>query len=398
MGFISDIFDSKRGTGWNAGTAPLQEPINADQVEVQRQRSLDALAQQQQFVDALNGQNGIQNQQNVFNQLQGVANGTGPNPAQAMLAQSTGANVANQAALAASQRGAGANVGLIGRQAAQQGVGIQQQAAGQGATLQANQSLNALNQLGGIAGQQVGQQGQGLQAYSTGQQNLYGSGINALGQRNATQAAQQASMNSAQGALANTMAQGQQAITGGLIKSASSLPQLMASGGVVPQNMAIGGIADTMSVGDAGGAPEAAVGYSPVFNYLSGAPNAAADSTAQVQQAPVQATPVSANPGAQALYDAFDFSNRSKGVGKIAAMALAKGGNVGSKLQSGGKVPGTPKVSGAKNDYANDIVDAKLSPGEIVLPRSVTQSKDPVGNAAKFVQAVMAKQSMKKAK
>ncbi len=78
--------------------------------------------------------------------------------------------------------------------------------------------------------------------------------------------------------------------------------------------------------------------------------------------------------------------------------AMAKGGKVtGPKLAADKKtVPGKAKVKGANDSYANDTVDAKLSPGEIVLPRSVTMSADPVGNAAKFVQAIMAKQQMHK--
>jgi hypothetical protein len=157
-----------------------------DQAQLQAQQGI---GQQQQLQQQLAAQNGIGNQSSVFNQLQGVANGQGPNPAAAMLNQQTGQNVANQAALMAGQRGAGANVGLEARQAAQQGANTQQQAVGQGATMQANQSLGALNQLGGIAGQQVGQQ----QAATTGLNQAVQGNQNALigqiaGQNTANQA------------------------------------------------------------------------------------------------------------------------------------------------------------------------------------------------------------------
>ena len=72
-------------------------------------------------------------------------------------------------------------------------------------------------------------------------------------------------------------------------------------------------------------------------------------------------------------------------------MFAAKGGSVGDRLKKGGKVPGKPKVPGAVNTEKNDTVPALLSAGEIVLPRSVTQSSDPAGNAQRFVQAIMAK-------
>lgn len=49
----------------------------------------------------------------------------------------------------------------------------------------------------------------------------------------------------------------------------------------------------------------------------------------------------------------------------------------------GGPVPGRAKVAG--NSAKNDTVRARLSPGEIVLPRSVTQAKNAPEAAAKFV-------------
>lgn len=142
----------------------------------------------------MGGIQGLQNvlaaQQGTAGQLQGIANGTGPNPAQAALNQATGQNIANQAALMAGQRGAGSNVGLMARQAAQQGAGIQQQAVGQGATMQAQQEMNALGQLTaqqqamGATNQGIAGIGAGLTgAQQAGINNLYGQGqgaVNAL--------------------------------------------------------------------------------------------------------------------------------------------------------------------------------------------------------------------------
>lgn len=170
------------------GAVDLQTPANTDTINAANQNYQQianqagdmgqlqaAVNAQQGMAGQLAGQGGIQNQSNVFqqqqglaNQLQGIAQGQGPNPAQAMLAQNTGANVANQAALMAGQRGSSANAGLLARQAAQQGAATQQQAVGQGATMQAQQSLAALGQLqnqqqsmAGLASTQVGQQAQG---------------------------------------------------------------------------------------------------------------------------------------------------------------------------------------------------------------------------------------------
>ena len=76
-----------------------------------------------------------------------------------------------------------------------------------------------------------------------------------------------------------------------------------------------------------------------------------------------------------------DEANRvNTGIYSGAAQAFA------SLLSNGGPVPGKAKVFG--DDSANDTVPAMLSPGEIVLPRSVTQSGNPEAAAAAFVQAV----------
>jgi hypothetical protein len=55
-------------------------------------------------------------------------------------------------------------------------------------------------------------------------------------------------------------------------------------------------------------------------------------------------------------------------------------------FSSGGSVGGHAQFPG--NDYRNDLVSAYLSPGEIVLPRSVTQSKDAEEKAAQFVAMI----------
>ncbi len=186
MGFVGSMLGSKSGAGFQA------QGVNQQQLNTAYDQTQAGIKQQQDFVNALGQQGGLANQSSVFNQqqglanqLQGVANGTGPNPALAQLNQQTGRNVANQAALMAGQRGAGQNVGLMARQAAQNGANLQQQAVGQGATLQAQQQLAAMQQLqgqqanmGNMANTQVGQQQTGLSnlndAQLRQQQNLLG--------------------------------------------------------------------------------------------------------------------------------------------------------------------------------------------------------------------------------
>lgn len=237
MGFIGSVLgtssDETGGAGLNysAGKANLTNAVTADQANRTYDQVQSDLAQQQAFVNALGAQNGLGKQSNVFdqqqqlaNQLQNIAQGGGPNPAQAMLNQATGQNVAQQAALMAGQRGTSANAGLLARQIANQGANIQQQAAGQGATMQANQSLNALGALQGqqanmanLASQQVGQQQQGLNSMTQATMGLNSNVLNAIGQQNQAAVANQGSVNQANSGVAQQAAKGQQDFLGGVM-------------------------------------------------------------------------------------------------------------------------------------------------------------------------------------
>lgn len=62
-------------------------------------------------------------------------------------------------------------------------------------------------------------------------------------------------------------------------------------------------------------------------------------------------------------------------------------------MKSGGAVAGRATVAG--DDSKNDTVPTMLSPGEIVIPRSITQSADAGKKAASFVEQVLAKQALK---
>lgn len=356
-----------------------------EQLKTSWAQQQSSLKQQQDFVNALNTQNGLSNQSNVFNQMQGttgqlqdVANGTGPNPAMAALNQATGQNVANQAALMAGQRGAGANTGLIARQAAQQGGNLQQQAAGQGATMQAQQQLAGLNalqqqqaQMANLANTQVGQQQQGLSTYG---QEASAQRGQLLGQQ------QSANQINAQMAQQNQGAKNQ--MIGNLMGAAGTGLGMMFGG---PMGASIGGSMGSMF----GGAKT------------------------QDMAAPTQAstnefgTMLAAEGGQVPITQIGPRSAYGKHI------AMAKGGKVPALVSpgevylkpnevkevakgkkhpmSGEKIPGEAKVKGAKNDYANDTVHKTLDEGGIVLPRSVTKSKDADKKAIEFVQAILAK-------
>lgn len=365
MGFVKSLLGNSGGAGFKAqGADPAQMSTAYNQTQ-------NSIAQQNAFVQALQAQNGIGNQSQVFNQqqqlsgqLQGVINGTGPNPAQAQLAQSTGANVSNQAAMMAGQRGASANTGLIARQAAQQGANTQQQAAGQAATLQAQQSLGAMGQLqqqqanmGNLASNQVANQ----QAANTnlGQQSLQQQS-NLLGlQQNA---------NSANASIASENAKSQSNMLGNVMGGLGSAAMLIGSGGAAaPMLMAGEASQGLMNTAAEGG---------QVVDGKIGPQSFTAKHILGIKMARGGKVPALVSPGERYL--------NPKEVEKVAEGKKAP-------MKAGEKIPGKAKVEGAKNSYSNDTVHKNLDEGGIVIPRSVTQGKNPEKAAHDFVSAILAK-------
>jgi hypothetical protein len=433
------------GMNYQAGSANIANPVSQPQIDAAYGNAQSGLAQQQAFINALQAQNGIQNQSNVYNQLQGVANGTGPNPAQAMLANSTGQNTANQAALMAGQRGAGANTGLVARQAAMQGAANQQNAAGQGAALQANQSMNAINSMGGIAGQQVANHANAIQGYNQGaqseQQNLLGS----QAAYNNANVANMQSQNAANAGVSGNVANQQGKFASGALNSAGMGLLKFAQGGVVPSHTPPSAPHHAMAYLTGSKMPEMMAnggflyGSAPdPIGLLSGTPGPVGFS--QVPNLPDDAKKEDDKPKADPLSGTMQvghsdpsatlgggegetaMAGEAGGAGGLAelaplAMMAAKGGQVPAllspgerylnpveaqkaaegkvdPLKIGKKVPGIAPVKG--NSYQNDTVPAKLEEGGVVIPRSVMQSKNPAKEAHKFVSAIMAKQNMKR--
>jgi hypothetical protein len=412
-------------SGFVAQAPNLIQPTTAAQTNAALAQSQGALGQQNLLAQALAAQGGIGNQGQVFGMqnalaqqmgqsnglgaqnaaLQGyqnIANGTGPNVAQNMLNQATGQNIANQGAMMAGQRGAGANVGLMARQIGNQGANIQQQSAGQAALMQAQQQQAALGQMAGIGAQQAGQlQNQQNMMGNTAQQQIANQ-LNATGQYG--NAAQQQ-----QGMLLNAL-QGQNALTTQAQSNANLTNQAMAAQNAKAQQGLAGGL-----LGMAGNAlmPMA----SSAGNTLGDLGNSAWNGLGNMVSN-VGAGGITAGTGAEAIGGAAEE------IAPYAAMAakggmvemphhlshihsifhghkMAKGGTVekyektnedfskAPVMEAGGKVPGKPKVD--HNSYENDVVKAKLSPGEIVIPLDVMNSEDPVKGAADFVAKILEK-------
>lgn len=384
--------------------ANVQQGTSVGDVQNAQNQTGNSLAAQQNLLAALQNQNGLGAQSALMNQMAGsngigaqnsalsglgnaanmygqIAQGQGPNPAQAMLNQQTGANVANQAALMAGQRGAGANTGLLARQAAMQGANTQQQAVGQGATMQASQQLNALQGLTGanqaigglgstqvgqtagmanqLAGQQIGQVNANTQANLANQQQMQ----NALGAVNQANVSNQASVNAGNTGLAQSQLTAKSGLFGGLMNGVGALAG--AEGGEVPK-LAEGGDPDEFQ-----SAPPAEMQQDP---------NAPSSSFGKYLNAAESTAPKSGSS------DSSDMAT----IGTIASLFAADGG----LAEKGGHVKAKePSQKAVKegNSYDNDKIPAKLSEGEIVLPREVTMSQDPVAAAAKFVADTIAK-------
>jgi hypothetical protein len=353
----------------------------------------------------------LANEQALQQQLAQQAVGQGPNPAQAALNQSTGANVANQAALAASQRGASSNVGLLERQAAQQGAQTQQQAVGQSATLQAQQQLAAQQgelALQGNVGQQAGQlYNSSIQGNTAQNANLvqnYGQAQ----QINAGIAGQNAAAGNATiGGIASGVGAAGTALAGNLSSTPattgiSSVPS--ASSYTMP---AFGSYADGGEVSDVQPQPRP-MAPTPALNTEGIGPISFAGKYLNAPAPTGQSAQSSTNNGITSNGNAPIINAGGAGGGSadsglgatlttmatIAALALNKGGDVkpvkGEVLAAKGKmVPGKAKVKG--DSLKNDHVPAMLSPGEIVIPRSIAQGPNAATNAARFVQQVLAK-------
>lgn len=468
------------GLNFRAKSAPIVEAATKQQADEQYQNVQDALQRQKSFLEAVQAQNGLQNQTNTFNQLQGVANGTGPNPAQAMLNNATGANVANQAALMAGQRGSAANAGLMARQAAQQGANIQQNAAGQGAALQANQSLGALNQMGGLSTAQANQQAQATGALTNATQGEQGNILNAINGLNTNNVAMQGNMNATNAGVSGVAAgqQGNMAsnIMGGIGSAFQMIPEAASKGADFLGNLFSSGGGDAASagggaMGNIGSGMSAAIAEGGFVDEAPKipVPGVTQSGVTQTGQASVtgpqssfgnflnnqdpQIAPGSRAPPPDKVNLLGEFGNMTKSIlpaaGNVVGGAIgsfyggpaggfaggqagkavgkgvadiipeykapekeyyAKGGKVpalvspgeqylppkdvkkvtegkANPLKSGEKIPGKPVVDGAVNSYANDIVPKKLEAGGIVIPRSITESKNAEAKAKAFVEA-----------
>lgn len=284
--------------------------------------------------------------------LMNTAQGKGPNPALSQLQAATDQNNRAAASQIASTRGI--NPATAARLGAQQAGQMNQQAANQAATLSAQQQLSAQNAL-----VNAGTQQQNLSQQAMANQNAAVAGL-AKGDQ------------AAQYGMAAGVAKGLSNVFGGLF----------AEGGMVgvpeiptPQVSASAGMSYLMSMG----APQASeIGNDPFTKAFSEDKKSGGSSG-----------------GAGGLSQMLGGAGGGlKGLGALVGLpGLAHGGPVTTPELTREKkvVPGKAVAKG--DSYANDKVPAILSPGEIVLPRTVVNSPNAPEEAAKFVAALLAKKN-----
>lgn len=433
---------------FQASAVPIQQGTNSDQLNAAYNRASGALGYQNALVGstASGTSQGLNSQNYLSQQLTNQANGVGPNPAQSALNQQTGTNIAQQAALAAGQRGAGANAGLIAAQNAQQGAATQQQAVGQAATLQAQQQLAAQNSLQNLSSTQVNQGATAVQNFNQQAQNEQNILQGANTSFNNTAVQQQANLNNVNAGVSEANQAANKGLVGGILSGVSSAASLFAHGGMVkmdsggkvldanarahiaPENFALAGgrypIHDINHARNAlarvsqnGSAEEKAKVRAAVKKKYPEIGRKKMASGGDVETPPFQPSPSNVSDGPTIPQTPAPAPSSDKkddsggGIGSLVGLLalLSEGGTVGDHyhtyfdggdsglMKNGGKVmAGHGQHAVVKGDsLKNDKIPAELSEGEIVIPRHITMGANAPAKAAAFVAAQLAKRGKK---
>lgn len=346
-------------------------------------------------------------QQNLASQLQAQAAGQGPNPAQTQYMQNVQQNNQNAQGLIASQRGL--NPALAAKMGANASSNSNQQAAMQGSLLQQQQQLGAQSNLGNLYGQ--------MQQGNLGAQSAYGQ--QSLGTMQANAAVAAGNQNVSTG------------LVGGILGGVGSGLAALAHGGQVQGYADGGSVAPLPTINDG-----TALDYSSTSNptkngpmsatgkFLSGAGQGAGTGNQQLQTGMSQMgggigslgkkllrssskpdIPAANSLSQPELGSSSGFggnapslgvmpsaSNNNPSLGMDLDLGKAHGGPINFK--PGGHVPG--KATHTGDNLKNDTVPAMLSPGEVVVPRTVTQSQNAPEKAKAFVAAVLARHNPKR--
>lgn len=372
---INSLLDATQNH-FTATGAPIQNGTNLAQLNNSYNQAQTGIGAQQGLVNQLSGQNGIGNQNQAYQENQGIVNGTGPNPALAQLKQQTATNVNNQAAQAAGQRGASNNVGLMARQAAQTGAATQQQAVGQAATNQANQQLTAINNGANIAQNQVNNLGQSISGLNTASQNEQNILQGANTANNNANVSMQSNLNNVNGQISQGNQSAVNGLIGGGMSAISSIASMFADGGEVQSNL--GNEAYTAitaepaaTIGTMGTSPDEGAALSGKSGGGGGGIASMLATGGSVAQGPHKSHVANFMEGGKAKAVPAMVSPGERYLNPREVEMVQHGAN---PLKLGTKVPGKPKIKG--DSLKNDTVPATLEEGGVVLPRHIMNKKN----------------------
>lgn len=273
-------------------------------------------------------------QGNLADMLLAQAQGAGPNIAEEQLKQATNRNIQQGAGLIASQRGM--NPALAARLIANQTANANQQEAGQAGLMRAQQQLASQGLLNNVYGNQAQTALGGGQLAN---QNL-GINQNALSSQNSNIVQARGAADALNANIESENAKARQSATGGFLNG-------------------LGGVLSSPLTGG-------------IFNSIGGLFKGNSDAL---------------NAGRNMISDTSPTATSNST--NLSGLMAYNGGEI--DYVEGGHVPGEAPVQGDSPE--NDIVHARLSPGEVVLPRSVTQSEDAPDRAKEFMNAIMKERS-----
>jgi hypothetical protein len=368
------------------------------------------------------------NQTQLAQALLAQSQGQGPNPALNQMNQANNQNIQQNAGMIASQKGI--SPALATQLASQNQGNMSQQNAANAATMSSQQQLGAQQQLGNVYAQQAGENLQN--SNQSGQ--LINSDINGTNQINAGVAAQNTAANQSTtsgilgglggfGASAMGLARGgmvQKFAGGGAVGSGASaaIAQQMLQAAGVP--LWGSGVSYQSGSGGTPGMPQGSDGSQSVAGgagdstgmpggggsmMQSGGMGGALEGTGGAADVALLAS----KGGTIPHYDSGGAVGGLMKLAPLAMMLMSDGGKVPPHIHAvakiyhpnfqakgtevlkakGGNVPGKAKVPGDSPE--NDTVKTMLSPGEVVIPRSVMNSKDPAQGAHDFVAMELAK-------
>ena len=386
---------------FQAQNAPIQYGTNATQLNTAYQGAQGGLNQLNSLSASLTP--GVQQAANaqgmLSSQLSMESAGLGPNPAQAQYAANIQNLAAQQAGAISSQKGI--SPALANAQIARQGGAAMQNAAAQGATLQAQQQLAAQQNLQNLSANQVAQGAGAIQGVNNAQQNeqniLQGANTSA----NNALVSSQNSTNSINAQVAGQNASATNNTLGGLMNGASSLAALFAKGGVVGETpkYAPGGV-----VGPSTSGPQSYFGQWLSSQNPGGSGGYGISNSPSANPLPVADTTQSISKGMTGLGKSFmpsKSSANSTGSQLGGSMGSQVGGSIGSPS---GDVQGGPaevNYNAAQNPSDPDMsplidlggmgyagggkVDALVSPGE---KRLTAQQAKQVATGQKNIKQV----------